>query len=244
MATFRTDLQYLPSLRDDSPRAAQLRRRLAVGSGLLLFFLGMLAAAGLAEVVGVLLLVLIAAGAVAFLRDRRRRKWLSLRLAVVGERAVFAVRDRARPGHRSDVGERTAISDGDALRCQALAMRLRRSGHPVRAIPLHQSARLIFAETGNRRGEALALNGLGLALASAGQHEEAVGHFDQARRLLHELGDHECEGKVLVNFGLAKRQLGADYEATELLRAAQAKFVPHTYPYELAERHLAECGGA
>jgi tetratricopeptide (TPR) repeat protein len=141
-------------------------------------------------------------------------------------------------GRRAGTRERTAIGDGDALRCQAFGMRLRRSGHPHRAVPLHQSARLIFAETGNRRGEALAMNGLGLALAAAGEHEAALRRFDRARTLLHELGDSEREGKVLVNLAQVKRRLGDGEEAAELLRAAQARFAPDTYPYRLVEQHL------
>lgn len=335
MATRRNDLPYVPFLRDRSPRAAQLRRRRGVGVALLLLFFSLLAAVGLAQLVVILFLLLLAGGTAFFLHDRRRREWLWLQLAAVGERAVLiagrllrsgavhvgAVSARIRglrlppeaaqrqpPGppagapvdpdaltveqaavpevsepsltyyrrlpknkrlrlpvrevtaiahvlsqllpalerrlaiaisnKSAGTGERAAISDGDAFRCQAFGMRLRRSGHPHRAVPLHRSARLIFAETGNRRGEALAMNGLGLALAATGEHQAALRQFDLARTLLHELGDNKREGKVLVNLSLAKRQLGASEEAAELLHAAQAKFTPDTYPYQLAEQHL------
>jgi tetratricopeptide (TPR) repeat protein len=328
MATRRNDLPYIPILLDRSPRAARLRRRNGVGAALLLLFFSLLAAVGLAELVAILFLLLLASGTAFFLHDRRRREWLWLQLAPVGERAALIagrllrsgavrvgavstrgrglrlspedtqrqpsgpsagapvdpealtveqaavpevyrplpknkrlrlpVRDVTAIAHllpqllpafrrrfaaaisnkRAGTGERSAISDGDALRCQAFGMRLRRSGHPHRAVPLHRSARLIFAETGNRRGEALAMNGLGLALAAAGEHEAALRQFNLARTLLHEVGDSKREGKVLVNLSLVKRQLGASEEAAELLRAAQAKFAPDTYPYQLAEQHL------
>ncbi len=96
---------------------------------------------------------------------------------------------------RAGTGERGWVGDGDGLRCQAFGMRLRRGGLPQQAVPLHQSARLIFAETGNRRGEALALNGLGLALAAAGKPEAPLRQFEQARTLLQQLGDSEREGR-------------------------------------------------
>ena len=152
--------------------------------------------------------------------------------------------DPEAPTAETAVSGGAAIGDGDALRCQAFAMRLRRSGQPQRAVPLHQSAQLIFAETGNRQGEALAANGLGLALAAAGEPEAALRQFDQARTLLRDLGDSEREGKVLINLGLTKRRLGAREEADELLRAAQARFTPGTYPHELVERHLRQATSA
>ena len=136
------------------------------------------------------------------------------------------------------------VGDDDALRCQAFGMRLRRDGHPDRAVPLHRSAQLIFEETGNRYGEALALNGLGLALAASGEPKAALRQFDRARTLLQELGDSQREGKVLVNLGLAKRQLGADDEAVELLRAAQARLAPGTYPHQLVEQRLRQPSSA
>src|SRR5579884_443623 len=276
MATRPNDLLYLPSLRDDSPQAAQLRRRCQVGAALLLFFFGMLVAVGLSQVVAILALLLVAAGTALFLRDRRRREWLRLRFAPREEwgslgasrllhsgrshvsagtlRACDRLRGtaagaRGRLRHPraavpvdadAPTAERSAVSDADALRCQELGMRLRRNGHPHRAKPLHQSARLIFAETGNRRGEALAMNGLGLALADAGEHEAALHHFERARRLLSELGDGEGEAKVLVNYALVKHRLGDDEGAAELLRAAQAEFMPDSYPYRLVEQHLLE----
>lgn len=68
-------------------------------------------------------------------------------------------------------------------------MRLRRCGQPHRALPLHQSAQLIFAETGNRRGEALAGRG----------HSSTNSATHNAR-----------QGCSLINGALAKRQLGLE----------------------------------
>lgn len=278
MATYRNDPPYLPSVYGPSTRAVALRRRYGAGTAVLLFFFGLLAAVGFGQLVGILLLLLIVAGTVLFLRERRRREWLWLQLARATSAAGVRLRsgaaragsarlrardvrlptDRARrklprlpaaapvdaeapTAERTDVAdipEPAAIQDGDALRCQAFGMRLRRRGHPDRAVPLHRSAQLMFAETGNRYGEALAANGLGLALVATGEAEAAQREFHRARTLLHELGDSQREGKVLINLGLARRRLGAGDEAGELLREAQARFAPGTYPYQLAERHL------
>ncbi len=134
------------------------------------------------------------------------------------------------------------VDDGDGRRCNAFGMRLRRAGERERAAVMHQAARLIFAETGNRRDEALALNALGLTLAALGEHEQALERFAQARALLRELGDEECEAKVIANIGFAKQQAGEETEAAALLQAALLKLAPHTRAYRIVEQRLQRAG--
>jgi tetratricopeptide (TPR) repeat protein len=238
MGTSGYDSSFRDLLFDRSPRAAHLRRRGGAAGGAALLFLGLLTALGLAPLaVGALLLVLVAA-TVWMLRDRERRQELRLRLGSRSWRLPASLRDR-RP--RVAAAEAPPPDDvGAGRRCQELGTLLRRRGRAYDAATMHAAARLIFAESGDRRGEAVATNGLGLALFSAGEQEASFAQFEQARRMLRSVGDREREGRVTANLGLAKLRSGETDEGTELLRTALEHLSPGTPDYRQVEQRLSE----
>jgi hypothetical protein len=126
----------------------------------------------------------------------------------------------------------------EGLRCHALGFELRRAGRVQQAATLHEAARLIYEELGNRRGEALAANALGVAFAEMANEDAALEQFERARTLLHEIGDRQWEGKVLANVGFAKHRVGREDEAVDLLRSALAKLSPETEAYQRVEQRL------
>jgi tetratricopeptide (TPR) repeat protein len=236
---------YEPSFRellfDRSPRATHLRRRGGAAGGAALLFLGLLTALGLAPLaLGVLLVGLVVA-TVWVVRDQERRERLRARF---GQRSGGLVTTlRARSTSVAKAAPEIPPADDDAAagyRCQALGTLLRRRGRPEDAATLHAAARLLFAESGDRRGEAVATNGLGLALFSAGEQDASFAQFEQARRLMRSVGDREREGRVTANLGLAKLRSGAIDEAAELLRAALEELTPGTPEYRRVEERLRE----
>lgn len=150
------------------------------------------------------------------------RRWI--RDALAGAPATAA----SSPGSLEEEGSR----------CNALGVELRRAGRVQQAVTLHEAARLIYEEVGDRRGEALAANALGVALAEMANEDAALEQFEQARTLLHEIGDRQWEGKVLANVGFAKHRVGRDDEAVDLLRSALAKLSPETEAYQRVEQRL------
>jgi tetratricopeptide (TPR) repeat protein len=126
----------------------------------------------------------------------------------------------------------------EGSRCNALGVELRRAGRVQQAATLHEAARLIYEEVGDRRGEALAANALGVALAEMADDDAALEQFERARTLLHEIGDRQWEGKVLANLGFAKHRVGRDDEAVDVLRSALAKLSPETEAYQRVEQRL------
>jgi tetratricopeptide (TPR) repeat protein len=131
-----------------------------------------------------------------------------------------------------------ASLEEEGSRCNALGVELRRAGRVQQAATLHEAARLIYEEVGDRRGEALAANALGVALAEMADDDAALEQFERARTLLHEIGDRQWEGKVLANLGFAKHRVGRDDEAVDVLRSALAKLSPETEAYQRVEQRL------
>jgi tetratricopeptide (TPR) repeat protein len=238
MGTSGYESSFRDLLFDRSARGAHLRRRGGAAGGATLLFLGLLTALGLGPVaVGVLLLVLVAA-TVWILRDGERRQELRQRL---GSRRLRLTPSLPAPQPHPAAPDVPSSDDAAAgRRCQELGTLFRRRGRAYDAATLHAAARLIFAESGDRRGEAVATNGLGLALFSAGEQESSFAQFEQARRVLRSVGDREREGRVTANLGLAKLRSGEPGEAAELLRTALEHLTPGTPDYRQVEERLRE----
>jgi tetratricopeptide (TPR) repeat protein len=255
-----------------SPRAVQLRRRAGASTGATLLFLGLLGALGLAVFALGVLLLMLAGSTTLLLHDEERRRRLRARItgrdrrdqlraplssrfrsalsnegaSVAGDgRGALRAAGRLLPTLERGAATGTVSANDDAAagcRCHTLGTRLRRCGRAEHAAALHEAARLIFAETGDRRSEAVAANGLGLALFSAGDREASFAQFERARRLLHAVGDREREARVTANLALAKLRSGANDEAAELLRTALEQLTPDTPDYrQVAERLREAC---
>jgi tetratricopeptide (TPR) repeat protein len=125
----------------------------------------------------------------------------------------------------------------EALRLNALGIRLRRAGDAEGAAEQHRAA-LQFLALGDRRAEALTLNNVGLALASGGEDETAVEHFEAAVAILDELDDSHHEGQVLANLGATHLRHGRTDEATELLQTALEKLEPASPAARQVEEQL------
>jgi tetratricopeptide (TPR) repeat protein len=158
-------------------------------------------------------------------------------LAAVTCRLLAALRQGIRDARAGAPATPGSLED-EGSRCHALGVELRRAGRVQEAAKLHEAARLIYEEVGDRRGEALAANALGVAFAEMANDDAALEQFERARTLLHEIGDRQWEGKVLANVGFAKHRVGRDDEAVDLLRSALAKLSPETEAYQRVEQRL------
>jgi hypothetical protein len=162
-------------------------------------------------------------------------------LAPTASRVLSALRQQIRDalgGAPANAASSPGSLEEEGSRCHALGVELRRAGRVQHAATLHEAARLIYEEVGDRRGEALAANALGVALAEMANDAAALEQFERARTLLHEIGDRQWEGKVLANVGMAKHRAGRDDEAVDLLRSALAKLSPETEAYQRVEQRL------
>jgi len=154
----------------------------------------------------------------AFRKGCRRLAGEALWAILATARTATVHAGRLRRARRVDVGERGTMEE--AMRLNALGVRLRRQGEPRRALACHEEALTILDGLGERRAAALTRNEIALALERAGQEDEALAHFEEAIWTLRSLEEPEREGQVLANLAATHLRSGRDEEAGELFEAA------------------------
>jgi len=122
----------------------------------------------------------------------------------------------------------------EALRANAVGLRLRRDGAYLEAAEEHRVALALFRDLGDRRSEALTLNNLALALDRAGDGA-ALDLFEQAATMLGDLGEEQHEGEVIANLALAFRRRGSDERSAEVFELALGKLEPDSQAYRKVE---------
>jgi tetratricopeptide (TPR) repeat protein len=226
-------------------RGARLRRRAIAVGGFSLLVFGFFVAIGLGRLITLLLLVL-AAGGLAFLVGRRIRargtSGLQQHAAAAAKAATAATRGsaqsiRTRKNERRERAPRRRRRD-DAARLNSHGIELRRQGDPVAAIEAHRAALESAREAGDRSTEALTLNNLGLALSHAGDEQGAIEHFDSAASILRDMNDEHHEGQVLANLGFLHGRRGRREQAVYCLEAALAKLEPDSRAFEHVQEQL------
>jgi tetratricopeptide (TPR) repeat protein len=225
---------------------AQARRRLVVGSAFAVFLGGLLTAAGLASVVLVacLLIVALVGGTAAVRALRRNRHHVGSWISGLRARALRAVR-RARHSIVAQVAHlasslraRRVDAHHEALRLNVAGAQQRRSGAHAEAIQLHTRALEILHDTEDLGAVALTQNNLALAMSHAGDDPAATSLFEQAAATARELGDREQEGKIMANLALAHRRQGRSRECEEVLRLALTKLRRDSTAYRRVEAEL------
>jgi len=73
---------------------------------------------------------------------------------------------------------------------------------------LHEQARAIFEETGNRGSQAKACGNIGTCYEALGKYDEGVRLLEEARAMLQEVGDRANEAIMLIVLGRCKTALG------------------------------------
>jgi tetratricopeptide (TPR) repeat protein len=122
----------------------------------------------------------------------------------------------------------------EALRANAVGLRLRREAAYLEAAEQHRVALALFRDLGDRRSEALTLNNLALALDRAGDGA-ALDLFEQAATMLGDLGEEQHEGEVIANLALAFRRRGSDERSAEVFELALGKLEPDSQAYRKVE---------
>jgi tetratricopeptide (TPR) repeat protein len=194
---------------EPTPQGAQLRRRAIAVGGFGLLVLGFLVAIGLGRLIALLLLLILAAGAVFVIGRTLRRRGGTLRHAAGSavHSAAGTVQSAAGTAARRPVDglrarktqrrERSRERDRgkEAGRLNARGVELRRQGDPAGAVEAHRAALEIAHEAGDPSAQAMTLNNLGLALAHTGDERAAIDHFDASVAILREIDDAHHEGR-------------------------------------------------
>jgi tetratricopeptide (TPR) repeat protein len=209
----------------------RLGSRLLAFAGLWLLLSGIMLSLSLVVVAlvatGVLLLVILAIGAVALLRRLRIKEGLRALLASVAR----AVRELGR--RLNNRGRRYVERLGVRVRETAAGMpgranAFRESALRSYAIAVHwltiRMSQLLRAVSGVgaalRSRQALQLNQLGAELRRRGDHEQAAEQHRVALGIVRDLGDAKAEAMTLNNLALALAQGGAQAEAVQHLEQA------------------------
>jgi tetratricopeptide (TPR) repeat protein len=237
---------------EPTPQGAQLRRRAIAVGGFGLLVLGFLVAIGLGKLIGLLLLLILAAG-VAFVIGRTlRRRGGTLRHAAGSavHSAAGTVQSAAGTAARRPVDglrarktqrrERSRERDRgkEAGRLNARGVELRRQGDPAGAVEAHRAALEIAHEAGDPSAEAMTLNNLGLALAHTGDERAAIDHFDASVAILREIDDAHHEGQVLANLGFLHGRSGRQEQAVYCLEAALDRLEPDSRAFRHVQEQL------
>lgn len=225
---------------EDEPRKVR-GRRAAVLAGVALVWAAFMASFGLV-LIGLLVLVAAAAGAVLILGPRLPRPHLGSAARGAGKRlrtgGAVASRYASIGGRRTVSASRAAGATtsrhlGTARRAGAKRL----SGAPALASSaIERTTKAIRASAPSvsrrrrdpRVEQALASNSQGIALAKAGKPAEAIDAFDAALALLADTGDRHHEGRVLVNLGVVHHHVGGDEAAHFCWNKALERLEPGT----------------
>ena len=223
---------------EPSARGAQLRRRMVAVGGFSLLVIGFLVAVGAGLLVAYLLLVA-AAGGLAYGVVRRLRRGTNLRvrqqLGAATNRPLEQLRRRRQvAGERAEEAKRRE----QVSRLNARGVELRRADQPDAAAEAHWAALDLARGVDDPATEALTLNNLALALGHSGREHEAIEHFDEAAAILRRIEDEHHEGQVLANLGLLHGRSGRREQAVYCLEAALGKLDRRSSAFRRVEEQL------